>query len=49
MLTPHDKEVLARRGVTESQLLEQIDRFKTGFPYLRIADSARVGDGITAL
>ncbi|MDE5607844.1 MAG: DUF4301 family protein [Muribaculaceae bacterium] len=49
MLTPHDHEVLARRGVTESQLLEQVDRFKSGFPFLRIADSARLGAGITSL
>ncbi len=49
MLTPHDLDVLARRGVTEAQFLEQIERFKSGFPYLRIADSARIGAGIVSL
>lgn len=49
MITPHDRETLANRGITEDRLMEQVNRFKTGFPYLRIADSARVGHGITAL
>lgn len=49
MLNAHDHEVLSKRGITEQQLIEQVERFKTGFPYLRIADSARIGAGITAL
>jgi len=49
MLNDRDKEILAKRGITEEQLLEQIERFETGFPYLKIADSARVGAGIVFL
>lgn len=49
MLTSHDKEVLAHRGIAESQLQNQLHRFQTGFPFLRIADSARNGAGITSL
>lgn len=49
MLNEHDHETIARRGITEAQLQEQIDRFSTGFPFLKISDSARVGNGIVAL
>lgn len=49
MIDERDKEILSKRGITEEQLLEQVNRFKTGFPYLKIADSARVGAGIVAL
>ncbi len=49
MFNDRDKEILASRGITEKELLEQVKRFETGFPYLRIADSARVGAGIVSL
>lgn len=49
MLNDRDKETLASRGITEQELLAQVKRFETGFPYLRISDSARVGAGITVL
>jgi len=49
MLSSEDKALLAKRGVTTDQLLAQVERFKTGFPYLRIHDSARPGEGITVL
>ncbi|MDE7141584.1 MAG: DUF4301 family protein, partial [Muribaculaceae bacterium] len=49
MLTTDDKELLAKRGISEKQLKDQLDRFKTGFPYLKIYDSARPGEGITVL
>lgn len=49
MLQHEDLITIEKRGITEDQLQSQIERFKTGFPYLRIADSARVGAGIVAL
>lgn len=49
MLTEKDHASLAKRGVTAEQLQAQVDRFVTGFPYLRIFDSARPGEGITVL
>ncbi|MDE7473471.1 MAG: DUF4301 family protein [Muribaculaceae bacterium] len=49
MLNTHDQQTLQARGITEEQLMEQVKRFETGFPYLRIADSARVGAGILSL
>ncbi len=48
-LTTEDRELLKARGVTEEQLEQQVDRFRTGFPYLRIAAPARCGAGITVL
>ncbi len=49
MLTDNDLKTLKSRGITPEELQEQINRFKTGFPYLKIYDSARPGEGITVL
>ena len=49
MLSNEDKARLAERGVSEDTLMKQVERFKTGFPYLKIYDSARPGAGITVL
>lgn len=46
MLNEKDKEMLAKRGVSEETVIGQLERFKTGFPYLRLAGSANVGNGI---
>lgn len=48
-LTTDDKTMLREKGVTEEQLQQQVERFKSGFPYLHIYDSARPGEGITVL
>ncbi len=49
MLTSDDLKTLALRGISENQLQAQLERFKTGFPYLRLAASANVPSGITRL
>lgn len=49
MLRPEDLELLASKGITEQQVDEQLARFKTGFPYLKIVSAATIGDGITSL
>lgn len=49
MLSEKDLKQLADRGVSEEQLNAQVDRFKTGFPYLKIYDSAGPDNGITVL
>ncbi|MBQ9073972.1 MAG: DUF4301 family protein [Muribaculaceae bacterium] len=49
MLTPEDLKTLEDKGITQDELLTQIDRFKTGFPYLRLAGSATIGQGIMRL
>ncbi|MCM1163054.1 MAG: DUF4301 family protein [Muribaculaceae bacterium] len=49
MLRPEDKELIAQKGITEAEVEAQLNRFVTGFPYLKIEDSARVGAGIFRL
>ncbi|WP_300729655.1 DUF4301 family protein [uncultured Bacteroides sp.] len=42
MLTHEDKELLAKKGITEKQIEEQLECFKKGFPYLRLSAAASV-------
>lgn len=49
MLLPEDKELLASKGISEAEAEAQLARFKTGFPYLKIKDTARVDAGIFRL
>lgn len=49
MLTPDDIKTLELKGVSQSELESQINRFKTGFPFLKIANSAQIGNGIIKL
>lgn len=49
MLTPQDKTLLAQKHISEKQLDEQLQHFKDGFPYLRLAGPAEVGTGILQL
>lgn len=46
MLNEKDKEMLAKRGISEETLNEQLNRFKTGFPWLKLERSATGGAGI---
>lgn len=46
MLTNNDLNTLESRGISVDTLNTQLDRFKSGFPYLRLAGSATVGNGI---
>ncbi len=46
MLTENDKKLLKSKGISEEQLMAQLNRFKTGFPYLNVIKSATVGEGI---
>lgn len=48
-LSPADLDLLKEKGISEEELDRQIQCFKRGFPYLRLADSARVGSGILPL
>ena len=48
-LSESDLQTLASRGITPEQLEQQLKCFATGFPYLKIYDSARAGAGITVL
>lgn len=49
MLNDKDKQTLAERGITTDVLNAQLSRFETGFPYLRLASSANVDNGILML
>ena len=41
-LTQQDREQLARKGISEEQLNRQLECFKKGFPYLKLAGAASV-------
>ena len=47
MLTTQDRELLKRKGISEEQLNAQLESFKTGFPYLKLAGAASPKRGIT--
>ena len=49
MLRPEDLELLAAKGITEQQVNDQLARFGTGFPFLKINAAATIGNGITQL
>lgn len=46
MLTQEDKAYLAKKGITEDKLNAQLECFKTGFPWLKLAGAASPGKGI---
>lgn len=49
MLTENDLSYLTQKGISEEKLNAQLARFKSGFPYLRLDASAKVGEGILRL
>ncbi len=49
MLSVSDKELLQEKAITTTQIEEQLQVFKTGFPYLKIRHAAELGKGITKL
>lgn len=48
MMTPQDKEMLAKKGISEQQIAEQLACFEKGFPYLKLYAAASVENGIMA-
>ena len=42
MLNKEDKDFLAKKGISEKQIEEQLASFEKGFPYLRLAAAASV-------
>ena len=46
MFTQEDKSMFEKRGVTEAHVLEQLECFKKGFPYLSLDAPASVSNGI---
>ncbi len=45
MLTHEDKELLAKKGISEQQIEEQLACFEKGFPFLKLAGAASVDNG----
>lgn len=45
MLTQEDKDLLAKKGISEAQIAEQLSCFEKGFPYLKLAAAASVDNG----
>ena len=46
MFTQEDELLFAKRGITEAQVMEQLECFKKGFPYLSLDAPASVSNGI---
>lgn len=49
MFNNNDLQLLQARGIAPVQVEEQLQRFATGFPFLRLAGSATLGRGIEDL
>ena len=47
-LTNEDKELLQKKGISESQIEAQLKNFGQGFPFLKLRAAASVGNGIIA-
>ncbi len=45
--TPSDLEQLAQKGISVETVEKQLERFRTGFPFLRIDSPSGIGSGIT--
>ena len=48
MLTSQDKEQLAKKGISEALIAEQLKCFETGFPFLKLEAAASIGQGVIA-
>ena len=48
MMTPQDKELLTKKGISEEQIAEQLASFEKGFPFLKLDAAASVENGILA-
>ena len=48
MLTEKDLKQLAAKGITAEKLEQQLEEFKTGFPFLKLEGPAAIGNGILA-
>lgn len=48
LFTNEDKELLQKKGISESQIEVQLKNFEQGFPFLKLRAAASVGNGIIA-
>ena len=49
MLSETDLKQLAERGISEEQVVGQLNQIKEGFPFLKLEAAASVGQGVLAL
>jgi hypothetical protein len=45
MFSANDLEILKNKGISETQITEQLNFFRTGFPKMRIKDIASAENG----
>ena len=45
MLTQEDRELLAKKGISEEKIADQLASFVKGFPYLKLSAAASVANG----
>lgn len=48
MITPEDKALLEKKGISEAQIFEQLACFEKGFPFLQLDGAASIEKGILA-
>ena len=48
MLSQEDLKQIAQKGITQEQIENQLNEFKTGFPFLKLEAAAGIGRGIIA-
>ena len=48
MLSEKDLKQIAQKGITQEQIENQLNEFKTGFPFLKLEAAAAIGRGIIA-
>ena len=48
MLSEQDLKQIAQKGITPEQIENQLNEFKTGFPFLKLEAAASIGNGIIA-
>ena len=48
LYTSEDKELLNKKGISESKIEAQLKNFEQGFPFLKLRAAASVGNGIIA-
>ena len=48
MLTEQERQQIAKKGISEEQLQEQLKSFEKGFPFLRLQAAASTSNGIIA-
>lgn len=48
MITPEDKALLDKKGISETQIAEQLACFEKGFPFLQLDGAASIERGILA-